>query len=343
MQTNNPKKINVVMNYFPSNDYWLLEELRTHGINYKLFGNREWIRQVRYRKFWGNFIWNLYKLIRGLIISFKIKKGSVTLILDDTASSVFIAIFSILFMKSNLILCLNMIDNLNGNSIKGILYRLAFKKMYASVNNKSLIDKYVALYHLNSRRFFILPDCYSNWGRQILKDPVSPENKNYVFMGGSSYRDWNLFIETAEELKEYHFIGAARKGFFPNVPIPSNVRMYFDVKEIIFRKLLKNCTMIFMPINVKTQGGQIVLMEGALYKKPVCTTDSVAIRSYIKNGIDGELIPIFDKAAAVKSIKKIMSNEKLQLEYGKNFYAKIIKLSPENFVNDLLHFIQTVQ
>lgn len=57
--------------------------------------------------------------------------------------------------------------------------------------------------------------------------------------------------------------------------------MKFDVGEEEFQEVIRNCSMVYMPINVETQGSQIVIFQAGLYKKPVVTTRTKAISTYI--------------------------------------------------------------
>lgn len=331
----------VSMNYWPKEDYWLLQELSRRNVNFRLKGINTKLRNMRFWKY-GNAWWNLIRLVGAFFIALQLRKNEVVFCLDNTASSMFIASFVRIFCKKNTIVCINMMDKLTGSNNKRRLYQFAFKQLYASVNNKALADEYSKLYGLSSDRFFILPDNISNWGMNILNNNLEHESHGYIFAGGSAYRDWELFTKVAAELPQYQFVGVARRSAYANVTItpPKNLKMYFDVDEGKFQELLRHCKAIYLPISAKTQGGQIVIFQGALYHKPVITTDTIAIKSYIDNGENGLLVKLKDKDSSVKAIQELMSSENLQKKLSDNLFVSISALTPSRFVDECLQFIR---
>lgn len=331
----------LVMNYWPSDEYWLCSEIKKRGIDFRLIGINNKLRKLRYTKIIGNIIWNLIKMIRAIKISIGVKKNEIIIVQDDTASSVFIGCFLRLFFKSNYTICLNMMDNLKSNFFKRSLYKYSFKYIYASTNNRNVSDLYCKLYHLPQDKFLYLPDCISNWGMNILKSNIECLDKGYIFSGGSSYRDWDLFIDVAKNLPVYNFVGIARKSKFPNTRLPKNIEMHFDVNELDFNKYLRDARVVFMPINVKTQGGQIVIFTAGLYHKPIVTTNTAAIKTYIENGRNGLLCEFKDVVSATQALQKLMSDNGLRERLGEELYNDIKELTPSHFVSLLFNFLKT--
>lgn len=334
-------RIYLAMNYWPNDEYWLCSEFKENGIDFRLIGINNKLRKLRYLRLFGNTIWNLTKIIRAVKIALGTKKDEIVIVQDDTASSVFIAMLLRIFFKSNYTICLNMMDNLKSNFLKKNLYKYAFKHMYASTNNRNVSDLYCNLYHLPQDKFFYLPDCISNWGMNILKNDAECQDKGYIFSGGSSYRDWDLFIDVAKKLSTCKFVGIARRSKFPNTQLPPNVEMHFDVNESDFNKYLKNSRIVFMPINVKTQGGQIVVFTAGLYHKPIITTNTAAIKTYIENGRNGLLCEFKDTTSAIQAIERLMADNDLRERLGEELYNDVKKLTPSHFVNLLFEFLKT--
>lgn len=216
MSRKNKQSLFVSMNYWPSDDYWLIQELKKRDISFRLKGINNKLRNLRYGKH-GNAWWNLIRLVRAFFVAIQLRKKEVVVCLDDTASSMFIASFVRLFGKRNIIVCLNMMDTLSGSNSKRRLYQFAFKRLFASVNNMELADKYCKLYQLPIDRFFPLPDNISNWGMKILNSNEDHTSHGYLFAGGTSYRDWELFTKVATVLPQYQFVGVARKSAYDKV------------------------------------------------------------------------------------------------------------------------------
>lgn len=336
------KNVLLLMNYWPNEEtYWLCQQLRSNNVSFRLVGIAERLRKLRYAKFCGNLIWNMVRFVRALKVVLGIQPNELVLVLDDTASSTYTGLFIRLFHKKNTVVCLNMMDNLNGSKIKGALYRYTSHVMYYSVNNRYLIDTYSKLYNLPKENFFVLPDCISNWGKEILKKNETITDGDYIFSGGSSYRDWDLLIDTAERLPQYKFVCVSRKSHFPNRNVPRNLTVFFDLKEDEFQQKLKNSKIVFIPINIETQGGQIVIFEAALYHKPVITTDTIAISQYIKNGENGLLIGFKDVDSATSAVTRLMEDSKLQEEFKKSLFSTISALTPEHFFDMLRSFLMS--
>lgn len=333
-------RIYLAMNYRPTEEYWLCSEFKRRHVSYDLDGINNNLRKLRYVRF-GGIIWKLIRFVRAIIIALKAKRDQIIVVQDDTASSIFIACILFILFKKNKVICLNMMDSLHSNLIKRILYKYAFRRMYASTNNKSVTDLYCSLYKLPQENFFFLPDCIANWGMKILKDSVKSEDRGYIFSGGSTFRDWDLFIEVAKRLPQYKFIGVARKSGFPQKEMSENIEMYFDVNEKIFNDFLKNSRLVFMPIKVKTQGGQIVIFKAGLYHKPVVTTNTAAIQTYIENGRNGLLTKFKDVQDAVRAIEYIMSDTEIRNKFSEQLYHDIIQFTPSYFTDLLLDFLKT--
>lgn len=319
--------------------HFLTNALKARNNAVRLNGIPNRLRSIIHYKVAGRLLWNLLKITRSLFVSLKLKKKEVCIVLDDTASGVFISIFNQFFRKKNPVILLNMIDSLSGSSLKGKLYRKAFRGMFCSVNNKELIDVYHQLYKLPKEKFFIQEDTIDDWGERILrKKETDIEDEGYIFTGGNSYRDWNLYLQVVKNLPQYDFVGVAARPSFPKCELPSNLKMYFDVSYQQFINLLKHCRIGYIPINVQSQGGQIVAYQLALYHKAVVTTDSYGIKSVISNGENGVLVKIGDEKSSREAINTLMSEDTLREKYQKALYKKVTMLTPEHFCDQLFQF-----
>lgn len=336
-------QVYLVMNFCGdrAENHFLTKALKRRNNTVRINGIPNKLRPIIHYKSIGRVIWNFLKIARSLLVAIKLKKNEVCLVLDDTASGVFISIFGQLFRKSNSIILLNMIDNLSGSKIKGVLYDIAFRKMYCSVNSKDLINVYHQMYGIQKNRFFIQEDTIDDWGKRILEqNDANIDDRGYIFTGGNSYRDWNLYLQVVKDLPQYNFIGVAAKPSFPNCELPANLKMYFDVPYQQFIDLIKHCTIGYIPINVKSQGGQIVAYQLALYHKAVVTTDSYGIKSVIRNGENGILVEIGNKKSSLEAINTLMLNEQMREQYQKKLYEKVITLTPEHFCAQLFSFAE---
>ena len=334
-------QIYLVMNFRGdrAEHHFLTNALKARNNDVRLNGIPNRLRSIVHYKVIGRLLWNILKITRSLYVSINLEKSEKCIVLDDTASGVFISIFNQMFGKNNPVILLNMIDSLSGSKIKGKLYRMAFKRLYCSVNNKDLIDVYHQMYGLPKERFFIQEDTIDDWGVRIINQKETDiKDEGYIFTGGNSYRDWNLYLQVVRSLPQYKFVGVAARPSFPKCELPSNLKMYFDVPYQKFIDLLKRCCIGYIPINVQSQGGQIVAYQLALYHKAVVTTDSHGIKSVMENGENGILVKMGDKASSIDAIRTLMSNEVLREQYQKALYKKVMVLTPKHFCNQLFRF-----
>lgn len=330
------------MNYYPRNNYWLSAELRNLGVDLTIVGIPESQRKVFFKGKFGKVYQNIYKLLRVLKIWKNCRKDSVIMSMDDTASAVFCAVFLNLLGCKHTVILLNMIDNLSGNSMKTYLYKKAFKNMYASCSNEDILNLYSARFNIDKQRLFLLQDCYSNWGQAILEKKEPTSQGDYIFSGGSSHRDWHLFVEVAKKMPYQKFVGVARKGHFNIVELPENLTMYFDIESTKFSEFLRNCKFVFLPIDIKTQGGQIVIFQAGLYKKAVVSTETVAVRVYIEDGVNGELVAFKDVDNAVEKLTSLTKDQERIDRYSRELFKTIVEFSPENFIKKLMAFIEKI-
>lgn len=318
------------MSYTPPRGYWLVDQIGRHGHRCVVMGFPNWVHRNRF-KYKGLF-YRLCQLLYPLLLLLRTRPADVVLIYDSTTMAAMVgAVVQRLRIKRNIIL-MNMMDNPSASGAgKRLLYD-GLRPISIGVNSEALISRYVEQYRFDRKRFFLLEDCYSNFGIELLrKGDDYPQDGGYVFCGGTTYRDWHLFVETARRCPHIPFIGVARKQLFNETPLPENLTIYFDLDNASFNEYLRRCRLLFMPLTVDTQGGQIVIFSAGLLKKPVVTTDTLTIRTYMDDPADGRIIPRGDVEAAVEAVSTLYADEALRRRLGASLYARIRRFSPENF------------
>lgn len=324
------KTFYVLMSYTPPRDYWLIDQIVRHGHRCVVMGFPNYVHRNRF-KYKGLF-YRLCQLFYPLWLVARTRPGDVALIYDSTTMAAMVgAVMQRLGLKRNVIL-MNMMDNsASDGRRKRVLYD-GLRPLFIGVNSEALIDRYVERYRFDRRRFFLLEDCYSNFGIELLKKGADyAEDRGYVFCGGTTYRDWRLFVETARRCPHIPFIGVARHELFRETGLPANLTMYFDLDNAAFNDYLRCCRLLFMPLTVDTQGGQIVIFSAGLLRKPVVTTNTLTIRTYMDDPADGRIVPMSDAAAAAKAVGELYADESLRRELAGNLYGRICRFSPENF------------
>lgn len=331
------KTFYVLMTYTPPPGYWLVDRIVRHGHRCVVMGFPNKVHRNRF-KYKGLF-YRLCQLFYPLWLLLRTGPDDIVLIYDSTTMAAMVgAVVQRLRIKRQVIL-MNMMDNpSDGGARKRFLYD-GLRHIAIGVNSEALIDRYVTRYGFHRRQFFLLEDCYSNFGIELLKKEESYSvDEGYVFCGGTTYRDWRLFVETARLSPHIPFIGVARKQLFGETDLPENLTMYFDLDNAAFNDYLRKCRLLFMPLTVDTQGGQIVIFSAGLLKKPVVTTDTLTIRTYMDDPADGRIIPMGDAAAAAKAVGELYADESLRCRTGASLYERIRRFSPENFYGRIAGF-----
>ncbi len=228
--------------------------------------------------------------------------------------------------KRRKIISLNMIAHEKGflNSVlrKGV-YNAAFKykSFWFSVNDEELIAEYSKRFNFPTKNIFVLHDPFYSSDEQLDYE----DSGNFIFTGGDAFRDWEGFIQCAKDLPGIHFIGVARRKYFPaDIVLPANLKMYFDIPQEEFYDLLKKSMIVFLPLKSLAPCGLIVMVKAALLSKPVIITETPSTRNYIKNDLSGKLVKMNDVMDMQSSILSLYHSVELRKKYTQNLKSYVI-------------------
>lgn len=245
----------------------------------------------------------------------------------------FIGVICHLLGLKRTVLSLNMISH----SKKGLVanarrvvynYAFSYKGFLFTANSFDTIERYSKDYKFDRSIAFVLPDAYLDSYEQADFYPIS----SYIFCGGEAQRDWALLFEGAKLLPEYKFVGVGRRKYMEKgLEIPDNVKMYYDIGEDKFDELLKNASIVALPLKSDMPAGLIVMFKAILLSKPVITTKSSSMENYLQNGENGVLLQIGDMQGLVKNIKALYSNSDLGRMFTQKAKESIQRYSPSAY------------
>lgn len=224
------------------------------------------------------------------------------------------------------IISLNMIAHEKGflnNVLRKGVYNAAFKykSFWFSVNDEELIATYAKRFNFPTRQMFVLHDPFYSSDEQLDFE----DSGDFIFTGGDAFRDWEGFIQCAEQLPNIRFIGVARRKYFPaDRKLPSNLQMHFDIPSDEFYGLLKKSRIVFLPLNSLAPCGLIVMIKAALLSKPVIITETPSTKNYIQNNISGRLIKMKDIKDMQASILSLYNSGDLRRKYSQNLKNYVI-------------------
>jgi glycosyltransferase involved in cell wall biosynthesis len=269
---------------------------------------------------------------------FKSKKGDVIVCLLDVLA-LYLFLLSKLTFKSREVIVINVMlndqnDFINKKKLQLFKLMLKSKHIHPTVTSNNLIEYYKKLFDLPDKDFYLLHDCYGKLGKY--KKSYN-EGSEYVFCGGSNGRDWEVLLKTADLLPDVNFvIVGPKKDTLGNHGL-TNIDYYFDIPFQKFQELIKDCSLLALPLNTQAPAGLIVIFTAGLMSKPVISTDNATLREYITTEDNGILVKLGDYEKFAKEISLLVSNpQKLRL-FGERLNKRIEDLgSPQVFVDKII-------
>lgn len=272
---------------------------------------------------------NMFKVI--FITLFTANKDDLILVYDNDTTGIYLGLLLHIFRPKLFVHKINAMANTKGqlySTFKKFFVRMAYKNIVTTVNNEDIANLYASFLNLPKRHFVPIPDSISDFGNKILKI-ANMSDEGYVFMGGATHRDYELFVEVARHLPQYQFVAVTferYKHYFDNAT--KNVVVLYNLKEDDFYQKIANSSMVYVPLTNDMQGGQLVVMQGALLKKPIITTDTMAIHSYFSD-TSAFFLGIGDLNKSIKVISTLMENKVLREEFGNKAFKDVSRFTTE--------------
>jgi len=253
--------------------------------------------------------------------------------------------------KANIPIILNLVEGLGSfyvhNTLKNILIRNIMEKMYKKAFSMSdgcvFVNsddpKYMMQKHIikkekvkiiksvgvDTKRFDI--NNFTSENITSKKREIDIENKIIILMIARAIWDKGIkeFYESAKILKqkykdiEFILIGPTDEG--NHTCASKEYLQNGEVKWIGLRDdipdLIAISNIFVLPTSYR-EGLPATLMEAASMNKPIVTTDTVGCRDVVKDGCNGFLVPVKDSRTLAHKIEKLILDENLRKEFGKN-------------------------
>ena len=215
---------------------------------------------------------------------------------------------------------------------KNKLYKFVMSdsKFIPTVTSKNLINLYKNLLRLEEKKFYYINDDY---GKLKNYESEFSLGNGKIFCGGYNARDWDLMFKLAYKFPHRSFTFVmARSNQYSKSSIPSNVDLHFDIKQEVFLDLIKQFTLIILPLIIDSSAGLIVILAAGVMSKPVISTDTIATREYIENHREGFLVPMNDIDSFAEKIEEVIDKPEILRIIGNSLHSRIIEMcSPENY------------
>lgn len=266
----------------------------------------------------------------------------------DFSTGMKIGCLNRLLNKHRQIVNVNMIDHEQKGYrvlIKKVLYNYVFasKFFHFSANSIDTLKDYKNRYKsIDIQRTFELQDCY--YGDEPVQE-YSPGDGS-VFCGGN-IRDWECFIKVARMLPEVDFVGVASgkmRHLFNDVP--SNLRMYWDVKLEEFYSMLRKCSISVVPVPTNITNGLIVIFQSALLNRPIIATRTPPIFNLLYDKeikkYGGMMYEIHNSEDLADKIKYMLDNENERRQQCMIMDQILSKHTPECFSESLFKYVSKI-
>lgn len=180
---------------------------------------------------------------------------------------------------------------------------------------------------------------------QRRRDPENlsqAELGDYVFAGGHTNRDYNTLLECADKMPNIKFVVVWSEFTRVQHSIPSNVKVYKNLKPKIFYKLLAKSKVVVVPLRQEGfSSGQTVAVEAMQFGKVTIYSNFENVSQYFEDGVTGIEYISGDATSLERAIKLVIDDEERISEIGqlaqKKFFSYFTK---ERLDNALLTHIE---
>lgn len=137
---------------------------------------------------------------------------------------------------------------------------------------------------------------YAPYCQDPLMRPEWLGSGNYVFAGGYSNRDYEVFVRCAERLPEQEFVIACSSLNRLKGPVPANVRLLSDRDWASFHSLLGHSKVVVVPLRERVgSSGQMVTLAAMEAGKPTIVPDVGGLSQYIQEDVTGFVYRLGDE------------------------------------------------
>lgn len=173
--------------------------------------------------------------------------------------------------------------------------------------SKSECENYAKIFNIDKNKFI-----YLNLGIKKIdtKKYKTNSKEKYILSCGKSNRDYNFLIDALKDTK-YNV-----KIICNNLKKESmkNIQIYNNTFGEEYFKMLANCYCVVIPLkDKKISSGQLVLLQAMQFKKPIIITDTVTVKTYVKNLDNGILIKN-TKENLIESLEKLYTDKELYIK-----------------------------
>ena len=324
------------------NKLWLLRGLNEAGLEVKVIPMPVQIFSLEQSSKIGKLMARILVILQASIAIMYSKRKDVIFCWNHW-TGIYVNLLGHVFAKR--IISYNWLTPSNNRLTRWMLnFALKNKRLWAITNsnqNKELLERKFNLKKQNNIVF--IPDVYDNLC-DMVHDNVSP-NDRYVFMGGASNRDWDMFLDVAREFDSVKFIGVASKiEWNESIVIPDNVIMKFDIKDSDYYSIMEKSYLVLVLLKEEKVAGLINILKAVQLGKLVISSRIDATDQYFPVEQKKYLVGRGNKEELVGKIKAIFRYSADEYNENLEMMQKYIldNFSPKNAMVKIREIINTI-
>lgn len=206
--------------------------------------------------------------------------------------------------------------------LKYLFMRFCFRSVHRVVcSSRAEADYYRRVFGWNDQKTAYVP---FHTHPALLRDtPTAGEG--YIIAAGRSFRDYPTFLSAVAGLPT-RVIVVASPSSMGNHPVPANVELRFDIPSNELNVLLEGSQVVVLPLEErKISTGQSVLLQAMSLGKAVVSTRTAGTEDYVRDGVDGMLVPPRDPAAMRTAIESLLRDPQKREQLAANAIRTIRK------------------
>ncbi len=164
---------------------------------------------------------------------------------------------------------------------------------------------------------------------------------DYGFAAGRSGRDYKTFFEAIKDLP-YPFVVVADKASIEGLDVPKNVTLHCDIPWAEYIEILKKAAFTVVPLHDwQRSTGQVVILEGYAFGKPVVATRCIGTSDYVFEGETGFTTAPYQAQAMREAIQKMIDSDESRRQMGKNALDRALaQFSPTVYLEQYLKVLE---
>lgn len=191
--------------------------------------------------------------------------------------------------------------------IKRMIQKIIFSSVdIIFVSSSKEIETYSARFGISNDKFrFLL------FHTNIVEPRVINRSGNYILSAGKTGRDYETLANAVRSLNQKVIVVSDKKST-QGINFPIGVEVLHDISYANYLELLHNCSLVVVPLKKLVKStGQVVILDAMALGKPVISTETTGTVDYIRNGINGILVPTGNVKALKDAINTITADNDL--------------------------------